>query len=458
MAKSRRDFVKNAALGAGLAVTSAPGPAQAQASPNDTVNIGVVGFRGRGRAHYQTFARIPGVRVAYLCDVDERLFPRAVAEVEEISGYKPKTEYDIRKLLEKKDLDAISVATPDHWHALMTIWGCQAGKDVYVEKPCSYTLWEGRKMVEAARKYDRMVQVGLNRRSSPRTRSAVDFVRKGTFGKTYRAKAIVYRGRAHIGRVQESSIPRGVHWDLYLGPAPYRAFTLNRFHYGWHFFWDTSTSEVGNNGVHSLDVVRWGLGKNVHPTRIHCTGGQFVEDSDSEVPNVQVGTFEYADGTLAEVDATTLYSPAFGGTRMGVFFYTDQGYVSSVNDWTSTKGLFTPRDQPDLPSGVSLRAVNRSFPAIDYQPGPAIPDLDEQRVSLFQNFIDCVRSRERENLRCEIEEGHLSTSLCHLANISFRTGRKLVFEPRTETFPGDEEANRFLRRKYREPFVVPDQV
>ena len=302
-------MLKNTALGAGWAATanSARG---AQVSPSDSVNVAVVGFRGRGRAHYRTFAEMPGVSVAYLCDVDERLFERAVSEVEEISGYRPQTEHDIRKLLEHNDLDAISVATPDHWHALMTIWGCQAGKDVYVEKPCSYTLWEGRKMVEAARKYNRIVQVGLNNRSSLRVRSAIDFVRKAEFGQPYRSKAIIYRGRASIGRVQESSIPKGVHWDLYLGPAPYRAFTLNRFHYGWHFFWDTSTTEVGNNGVHSLDLVRWGLGKDEHPVRIHCTGGQYVEASDSEVPNLQVGAFEYADGTLAEVDATTLY-PGF---------------------------------------------------------------------------------------------------------------------------------------------------
>ena len=458
MSTSRRRFVKKAVIGAGLAAASASRPSPAQTAASDTVNVGVVGFRSRGRSHIREFLRIPGVRVGYLCDIDERLFPDAVAEVERTGGYTPHTETDIRKLLEKDDLDAISIATPDHWHALMTIWGCQAGKDVYVEKPCSYTLWEGRKMVEAARKYERMVQVGLNRRSSLRTRSAVAFLRGGSFGTAYRAKAIVYRGRINIGRVQESSIPEGVNWDLFLGPAPYRAFSLNRFHYGWHFFWDTSTTEVGNNGVHALDVVRWGLEKNVHPVRIHCTGGQFGEDSDAEVPNVQVGTFEYADGTLAEIDATTLYSPTFGGTRMGTFFYTDQGYLSSVGDWTTTRGEFSPRDEPDSPSGVSMRASRLSFPEMEYPSGPPIPTLEESPTNQFQNFIDCVRSRNRNALRCEIEEGHLSTSLCHLANISYRTGRKLVFDSDTETFPGDEEANGLLRREYREPYVVPEQV
>lgn len=401
---------------------------------------------------------MPGVRVGYLCDVDQRLFPEAISEVERIAGYRPRTETDIRRLLERSDLDAISVATPDHWHALMTIWGCQAGKDVYCEKPCSYTLREGRKMVEAARKYGRMVQIGLQRRSRLRERSVTQFVRQGRFGTAYRAKAVIYRGRINIGEVQEASIPEGVNWDLYLGPAPYRAFDLNRFHYGWHFFWDTSTSEVGNNGVHHLDVLRWGLNKQVHPVKVHCTGGQFMEDSDSEVPNVQVGTFEYADGTLVEIEATTLFSPSFGGVRVGGFFFTDQGYIGSSNNWTATRGVFTPRDRPDSPSGVSYRTNNLSFPDISYPPGPEIPNLDEPETNHFRNFIDCVRSRRREDLNCDVEQGHLSTALCHLANISFRIGRKLVFDPETETFPGDEEANRLLTRTYREPYVVPDQV
>ena len=453
---TRRGFVARAAIGAGVAAI--PRPGASQTSANDTVTVGVVGIRRRGRSHMREFASIPGVRVGYLCDVDERLFGEALSEIEGYAGYRPRTETDIRRLLERDDVDAISIATPDHWHALMTIWGCQAGKDVYCEKPCSYTLWEGRKMVEAARKYDRMVQIGLQRRSSARVQSVVRFVQDGSLGKAYRAKAVVYRGRISIAKVPESSIPDGVNWDLYLGPAPYRAFDLNRFHYGWHFFWDTSTSEVGNNGVHHLDVLRWGLDKQVHPVKVHCAGGQFVEDSDSEVPNVQVGTFEYADGTLVEVEATTLYSPPFGDVRVGGFFFTERGYIGSGDGWKAVQGEFTPRDRPDSPSGVSYRANNLSFPSIAYHDGPEIPNVDEREISHFQNFIDCVRSRKREDLYCEVEQGHLSTSLCHLANISYRVGRKLEFDPVTETIAGDEEASRLLTREYREPYVVPDQV
>ena len=448
---NRRRFLHTMALSAGVSTA-------AQRGPSDQITFGVVGFRGRGRDHYRAFARIPGVRVAYLCDIDERLFPGAIDEIEKLAGYKPQPLVDIRKLLERKDLDAISIATPDHWHALQTIWACQAGKDVYVEKPVCHNLREGRKMVEAARKYNRIVQAGLNRRSERRNLAGVRFVQEAKFGPAYRAKAVVYRGRTTIGRVQESSIPAGVNWDLFLGPAPYRAFTPNRFHYGWHYFWDTSTTEIGNNGVHAIDVVRWALGKNSHPVKIGCVGGLFAEQSDQETPNVQNATFEYADGMLVELEATTLPSPSFGGVQMGEFFYTPQGYVTSANRWSTVIGEFTPRSDPHPPSGVSNRLNNVSFPLIAYKPGPPIPDVEGPEVSHFQNFIDCVRSRRRENLNCEILEGHMSTSLCHLANIAFRTGRKLTFDPAAEIFPGDAEANRYLTRTYREPYVVPDKV
>jgi predicted dehydrogenase len=452
--ESRRSFVAKAAVAA-PAVRTAWG----QASPNSEVRLGVVGFRSRGRDHYREFAKIPGVKVAFLCDIDERLFPGAVKEIESIAGNRPETFIDLRKLLERKDLDAISIATPDHWHALQTIWGCQAGKDVYVEKPVCHNIREGRKMVEAARKYNRIVQCGLNRRSERRNQAGVKFVREASFGKAYRAKGVVFRGRTSVGRVQESSIPQGVNWDLFLGPAPYTAFTLNRFHYGWHYFWDTATTEMGNNGVHALDLIRWAMAKDVHPVKIHCAGGRFADDdTDQETPNYQNAIFEYADGTQIDIEVTTLPSPPFGGVQQGEFFYTAKGYISSARGWAAVLGEFTPQATPDPPSGVSLRAANLSFPKIEYKPGPAIPDIDAPQVSHFQNFINCVRSRKREDLNCEMLEGHMSTALCLLANIAFRTGRKLTFDPATETFPGDAEANALLGRKYREPYVLPEIV
>jgi len=457
MSSSRRDFVKGAALAAAPAVR----PSWGRSSPNDVVNVAVAGFRGRGKDHYRTYAKMSGVRVVCLCDIDERLFPGAVADVEKIAGYRPDTEVDFRKLIQRKDLDAVSLATPDYWPGLQTVWACQAGKDVYVEKPVCYTVLEGRRMVEAARKYNRIVQAGLNFRSDRRTRSGVQYVRSGAFGPVYRTKVVIYRGRGSIGHVQESSIPSGVNWDLFLGPAPYRPFNLNRFHYGWHYFWDTSTTEVGANGVHLMDTTRWALNNNVHPVKIHCVGGKFADDSDQETPNVQNSSFEYADGTLVELEVTTHYSPPFGGVNFGMFYYTSKGYISSAGNWSTTLGDFAIREQPDLPSGISLHAANVSFPKISYKPGPAIPDVPdggEDDTGHFENFIQCVRSRKREDLRCEILEGHMSTALCLLANISYRTGRKLVFDPATETFPGDKEASAYLTRKYREPFVLPEKV
>ncbi len=457
-ARDRRNFLKKAAASAGLVVGPTVRPSWGQSGPNDRINVAVTGIRGRGRAHYRELAAMPNVRVTHLCDIDERLFERGVREVEEISGHRPATVVDFRKLIEEKDLDAVTVATPDHWHALHTIWGCQAGKDVYVEKPACYTIREGRRMVQAAWKYGRMVQVGLQRRSDRRVRSVVRYVQEGRFGPAYRAKALVIRGRVSIGKVQESSVPEGVNWDLFLGPAPYTAFTLNRFHYGWHYFWDTSTTEIGNNGVHMLDVVRWGLNKQVHPVKIHCAGGLYVDDSDQEVPNTAYATFQYADGTLVELEMTTLFAPPVGGVRVGNIFHTAKGYISSEDNWSTVAGEFTPRDDEDQETGVSLRAVSVSFPKIAYGPGPSIPDLDEPEESHFENFVKCVRSRKREDLNCEVLEGHMSTALCHLANISLRTGRQLTFDPATETFPGDKEANELLTRKYREPYVLPEPV
>ena len=451
---SRRNFIKKTALSTGLAAA----PAFAQTGANDRINIAVVGIHGRGRSHYRAYAKMPGVRIAYLCDVDERLFPAALDQIEKTAGYRPKTQYDFRRLLEDKNLDAVSIATPDYWHALHAIWACQAGKDVYVEKPVSYTLLEGRRMVEAARKYDRIVQVGLNRRSRGTNRAAMKFIRSGRFGDVYRGKAIIYKGRASIGRAKEASIPEGVHWDLYLGPAPYRAFNINRFHYGWHFFWDTSTTDVGNSGVHNIDMVRWGMNKNVHPVKVHCFGGVYVWDSDQETPNVQNASFEYEDGTIMEVELTNLFTPPMDGIRgTGDFFYTTKGYLSSAKGWHAVRGKFTPSNRTS-PAGIDETMASAGFPERKYTDGPEIPAPEGDEVSHFENFIAAVRSRRREDLHCEILEGHMSTALCHLANISYRTGRKLVFDPVTETFPGDDEANGYLTREYRKPYVLPDPV
>jgi predicted dehydrogenase len=454
---TRREFVKNAALAASMAAPAMQ-TARAQQSANERVNVAVVGFHGRGQAHIRAYSEMKNARIVALCDVDERLFPEAVAEVEQRSGHRPDTEVDIRKLLERKDIDAVSIATPDYWHSLMAIWACQAGKDVYVEKPVSFTYEEGVKAVQAARKYKRIVQVGLQRRAEGNTRAAMRLLNENQVGKVYRSKINIVKPRGDIGRVQESSIPQGVHWDLYLGPTKYQPFSVNHFHYGWHFFWDTSTTDIGNSAVHSLDVARWGMGKGVNPVKIHSWGGMYVwGDSEQQTPNVQNASFEYADGTILDLELTNVYSPPQGPE---LIYFTDKGYLQSTADegWETAIGDFSPRaNHPEVTeAGVNEHVTRASFPQAKYTAGPAI--VDEKTVSHFENFIQCVRSRKVEEQYCDVQEGHLSAALAHLANISYRTGRKLVFDPEAQRFVDDEEASKLLGREYRAPYVLPKEV
>jgi predicted dehydrogenase len=449
MSVNRRYFLRTAA--AAPAIASAWG----QQTPSDVVRIAIVGIHGRGSDHIEEFAKVPNVRIAALCDVDERLFPEAVARAEKLTGHRPATEIDIRKLLERKDLDAVSIATPDYWHALMTIWACQAGKDVYVEKPVSFTIVEGRRMVEAARKYKRIVQAGLNMRSEADVRATVRLLHGKAIGQVYRARMELVKPRGSIGHVQESSIPKGVHWDLYLGPTKYKPFNVNQFHYGWHFFWDTSTTDIGNTGVHHLDVARWGMGKREHPVSAFCTGGFYAWDADQQTPNVQTGSLQYSDGTMIDFEANNLFSPP---SRAENLFYGSEGYATGSREWKVMKGALAARKQPDVsPSGVNERAANVSFARASYTPVP-LDTSSEPAKSHFDNFIECVRSRKVEDLHCDIEEGHLSTAIAHLANISYRLRRQVKFDPKTETFPGDKEANALLTREYRAPYVLPDKV
>ena len=275
-------------------------------SPNDMVNIAVIGIRSRGKDHYKALAKVPNLRIAMLCDIDERLLPDAVAEVEKLTGFKPRTETDFRKVLENKDIHCVSIATPNHWHALMTIMACQAGKDVYVEKPVSHTVLEGRRMVEAARKYGRVVQTGTQSRSNILIKKALKFVADDGIGSIHMTKGLCIKPRGNIGHVKDSAIPDGVNWDMFLGPAPYRPFNENRFHYKWHWFWDTGCADMGNQGIHQADVARWAMDINTHPVKIHGVGKYFLYDSDQETPNVQQLSFEYKDGRILQFDVNEI--------------------------------------------------------------------------------------------------------------------------------------------------------
>ncbi len=446
----RRKFIKESTYTAGgLFVAPAFIKNFVKNGPNDRVNIALAGISGkrpyvrgmipgRGLAHMNGYSKVPGAIITHLCDVDERLFPEASSLVETLFEAKPKTEPDFRNLLDNKDIDVISIATPDHWHALHTIWACQAGKDVYVEKPVCHNLSEGRKMVQAARKYNRIVEAGICYRSSVPVKEATKFIHEGKLGKVYMAKGFVYSYRPTIGHIEDSPIPEGVHWDRFLGPAPYRPFNENRFLYTWHWFWDTSTTEFGNNGIYRMDTIRWALNKKTHPVKITCTGGKFCRDDDQEVPNTLLATYEYEDGMIIQNEIRSLYTNPEGLPDSGsCFIYSDQGWMT-----ISSSGFKTYFGQKNEP-GPSLSR--------EELPG-------EVGSNGWENFIKSVRSGRREDLDNDILEGHMSAALGHLGVISYRTGRKLVFDPSTEKFVNDKEADKYLTREYRKPYVLPDQV
>jgi len=438
--ENRRDFIKRSTMvSTGIAV-GAPAYIRGYATrnPSDVINMASVGIRSQGRNHYRTFMRSKNARVIAVCDPDENLLPRAVTDIEEMGGAKPKTYIDVRDLLENKDIEAISIGAPDYWHALIAIWACQAGKDVYVEKPLSYTIAEGRKMVEAARKYNRIVQVGTQHRSNKVSKKAIQMLHEGVIGDIYFGRGTVYGYRGSIGRVADSPVPEGVNWDLYRGPAPMRPFNTNHFHYNWHWYWDTGTGEFGNNGVHSLDRIRLGMKKNVHPSKISCCGGFYAHDSDQEVPNLQIATFEYDDGAIMEVVVRSLPTPSEGG----LLWLGTEGYAELTG--SSFQTFMGPKKEP----GVNITSED-------------IPDAESSDPEInphYANFLDCIKSRNHNDLVADVLEGHMSTSMMLLGNIAYRTGRKLIFDGKTERFVNDKEADSYLTREYRKPYVLPEKV
>lgn len=447
---TRKKFIATSALASG-GIFTAPAFVKSMVSdsPNERINIGLAGIsgnrvkvrgmiNGRGIVHVNAYADIPNVRVKTICDVDERLFAGMSKTVEEKFGQKPETVIDFRKMLEDKDIDVISIATPDHWHALMTVWACQAGKDVYVEKPVCHSISEGRKMVEAARKYKRIVQSGICYRSSNAVKEGIKYIHEGKLGKIYMAKGITYRYREPIGIIPDSPVPEGVHWDLFLGPAPMRPFNENRYIYQWHWNWDTGTTEFGNNGIYRMDTVRWALNKYEHPVKIHCMGGKFGRNDDQEVPNTMVATYEYADGIIVQNEVRGLPTNPEGiGNSGDVFIFGDQGWMSLGAD--NYKTYFGPSNEPGPTKS------DKEFPPGELHNG-------------WENLIRCVRSGKVEELDNEIIEGHYSAAVGHLGVISYRTGRKLEFDSQSEKFPNDSEANSYLTRKYRKPYIMPEKV
>lgn len=444
---NRRLFIsKTAAATAGLAALPVRG--LAQKSANDTINVAIIGLRGdnaghptwtargRGLDHYEHLSGIANVRISHVVDVDERHFATALPFAKSKWGGAPKTATDFRRVLDDRDVDVVTIAAPDHWHALMTIWACQAGKDVYVEKPVSHNIVEGRRMIEAARRYNRVVAVGTQRRSSPVLASAVKFLRDGGLGTIYSGRTVIHRPRDPIGVAPQGPVPPSVNYDLWLGPAPDRPFSENHFHYNWHWFWEYGTTDLGNTGVHSLDAVRWLLGKSEHPRTAYCSGGLYEAGAptDQTTPNMQQATYRYADGTELHCDLRNWFSGP--PEAQGVYVSGSKGWMKVGDDRAQV--YFGRKNEP----GPTLTAETAA------DPGQAH----------FENFIECVRSRNSQKLRAPLEEGHLSSTLCHLGNISYRVGRSVTFDGAAERFIGDEEADRLLGRTYRAPYVLPEKT
>ncbi|MCC6488516.1 MAG: Gfo/Idh/MocA family oxidoreductase, partial [Candidatus Hydrogenedentes bacterium] len=454
---SRRSFLKSTVAAAAFAVAPA---SQGNVSPNDRIRVACVGLRGRGRAHTREMLALKpqGVDLVAFCDVDKQLMEERAAAAENETGTKIQRYADVRKLLENDSIDVITVATPNHWHALMTIWACQAGKDVYVEKPVSWCIREGRKMVEAARKYKRIVQAGTQARSFEHVRHQMQEMRAGLLGDIYMVRGMCYKQRDSIGFKESAAPPDHLDFDLWLGPAPEQPYHANLVHYNWHWFWDFGNGDIGNQGIHEIDLARWALDKG-GVIRVSSTGGRFGYQDQGQTPNSLTSAFTYADGTQIVFEVRGRYTNAEEGVQIGNIFYGTQGYLPGGN-WGSGTGSYQKQDQsvadwrPRFGFGGTAYGKPPNEPPESAQPAGK---LDENDAYHFQNFIAAVRSRNHEELNADILEGHRSAMFAHTANISYRLGRALTFDLSQEVFVGEgaDKANEFLTRQYREPCVVP---
>lgn len=466
----RRDFIKKSALGtAGIAIGGLGLSARSYSSvigANDRLNVAIIGIRNQGSVHIESWCNLKdshNVFIKTLCDTDELLFDSRIKMAADKTGLRPQTEWDLYKVLADKDIHAVSIAIPNHWHALATILACQAGKHVYVEKPASHNIREGRKMVEAARKYNVRVQCGLNNRSSENVREAIKFLHDGGIGEIFAARALCYKARDSYGIAKDGFPPATFHYERWLGPAPYRPYNVKRSHYCWHWYWDTGNGDCGNTGPHQLDIARWGLGKNEHPITVFSAGGIYGLDKDEkpaeartkgtmvygdvetygndktsqETPNTQTATYKYADGTLLEFEVRGRFTNHEGskGQEVGNLFFGSEGWLEIFGDsWNAFKG----RDRVPFASSKESKSADKPLH--------------------YANFIEAVRAENDELLHCHISDGVLSSDLPHLANISYRAGRQLKFMGENEKFANDPEADLMLTREYRYPYIVPENV
>ena len=456
----RRNFMKVVATAgsAGTAATLAgPVIAQGQASANDRIRVGLIGLGGRMTSHVACLAALESeenIEIAALCDCDSAKIASAMERYPQLNGKKLAIYSDERKLLDDTSIDAVSIATQDHWHSLQTIWACQAGKDVYIEKPGTHNLFEGRQMVAAARKYNRIVQHGTQCRSSVEIREGIEHLKAGLIGDVYLSRAIDYKPRGNLGRNEPGTPPQGLDWDKWVGPAPTVPYSDFR-HKRWYWIKEFASGIMANQGIHNLDIARWGLGLNVHPTKIQSMGGRFVHDDDIEMPNYQMFACQYPDGRIVQFEARGWLTNDEAKMRDTYHFVVPRQAVGNV--FLGTKGYMV------IPNYNSYY----SFLGRDFEPGPNRAGVDysnhpalwrSESIPHFRNWIQAIRSRNHQSLTADIEEGRMSMTLALLGNVAYRTGRTLEFDGATEQCVGDAEANEMLAPRYRAPYEVPQDV
>jgi len=428
---------------------------------NDRVQLGIVGLGGRGRDHIEVYSGLDGdCRIVALCDVNQAARERGVAQVNKLKGTTPKDYADMRKLFEAKDVDAVSIPTPNHWHALAAIWACQAGKDVYVEKPASHNMFESVQMVKAARKYKRMVQVGSQSRSTPHKMRALGLLRQGIIGQVYHARGLCYRRRFSIGHTPDEPVPPGLDWSLFLGPAQMKPYSKNKFAYNWHWFWDTGDGDIGNQGVHEMDICLWGIDRAGWPQVVSSVGGKYVWKDDQETPNTLESSFDFGDALMTFDTRNLPTQPeGLGGMRgpnyTGNIFYGSQGFMivegGGFQVYKSTVGQLSREAATGAGAGRAEK-YEKAMEEKASEAGSATTSLH------MKNFLDCVKSRDHTKLTAEIEIGARAAAFCHLANIAYRVRRTLRVAESTGQFLGDDEAQAMQTRNYRAPCVVPENV
>jgi predicted dehydrogenase len=448
--KDRRDFLKQGVQAGAAASLGLPAWALTprRVAANDKVVIALMGAGGRGNFLLDLFASRPDVEIAWVCDVNTKKFANPVKTVERYKNKTPRTEQDFRRMLEDKSVDAVVNATPAHWHALSTVWACQAGKDMYVEKPASHNVWEGRKMVEAVRKYNRVVQVGLQNRNCGHGWSARDYLKSGALGDVHLVRVNNMLSRKRVEQGPNQPVPAGLNWDMYLGPAPMRSFDPMYFNF---MFWDLDGGNLTDDGIHQLDLARYALDLG-YPKAVHHTGGNFHFKDAGQTPDTILATYEYEN--LSVIFESVWWGKYMKKTPEEI----RNGTPEMFPDWYPFNA--TKIEIYGSEGFMLLGRQGGGWQAFDAKGRLVKKDkmthLETQKAHVA-DFLNCVRTRQQP--KGDVAEAHITTTLCHLGNISYRVGnRRLVFDPQSETFPGDAEANRYLNRNWRKPWVMPEKV